>query len=146
MIPGIEGSTFAHFNAEPSAPSPEEAIALASDRGFESLKALVVRVCGEQPAGGCLNADMFNGKGYELLGRHRGNDALVLFEIAAWSHPLSANAQDSLADGYAAVGNRESARKAIQRAIELAPSDPGMDATSKASFLVEEKRRLDQMR
>jgi pimeloyl-ACP methyl ester carboxylesterase len=146
MIRGINGITLAHFNAEPSVPSPEEAITLANDRGFAALKTLLVRACGEQRASGCVDAAMFNTKGYELLGRHRGDDALVLFEIAAWSHPLSANAQDSLADGYAAVGNRQSARKAIQRAIELAPGDPGMDVASKTSFLVEEKRRLDQMR
>lgn len=146
MIRGIDEITFAHFKAGPSVPSPEEAIALANDRGFETLKALLVRVCGEQPAKDCVDEAMFNTKGYELLGRHRGNDALVLFEIAAWSNPLSANAQDSLADGYAAVGNRESARKAIQRAIELVPGDPGLDAAAKASLLVEEKRRLDEMR
>jgi hypothetical protein len=103
MIRGIEGSTFAHFNAGPSAPSPQEAIALANDRGFEALKTLLVRVCGEQPASGCVDAGIFNTAGYQLLGQHCGNDALVLFEIAAWSHPLSANAQYSLADGYAAV-------------------------------------------
>jgi hypothetical protein len=59
---------------------------------------------------------------------------------------MSANAQDSLADGYAAVGDRQSARKAIQRAIELAPTDPSMDAASKATFLAEENRRLDQLK
>ena len=146
IIRGIEGSTFAHFNAGPSAPSPQEAIALANDRGFEALKTLLVRVCGEQPASGCVDASIFNTTGYQLLGQHRGNDALVLFEIAAWSHPLSANAQDSLADGYAAVGNRESARKAVERAIVLVPGDPDIDAASKGSFLAEEKRHLDQMR
>ena len=146
MIRGIEGSTFAHVNAGPAAPSPQEAIALANDRGFEALKAFIVSACGKRPASGCLDANMFNTKGYELLGQHRGNDALVLFEITAWSYPLSANAQDSLADGYAAIGDRESARKALKQAIELVPGDPAIDATSKASFLTEENRRLAQMR
>jgi pimeloyl-ACP methyl ester carboxylesterase len=146
MVRGIQGTTFAHFDAGPAMPSPEEAIAIVNDRGVEALKALMVRVCGKQGVTSCVDADVLNSKGYELLGQHRGNDAVVLFEIAAWSHPLSANAQDSLADGYAAVGNSESARKAIQRAIQLVPEDPGIGAQSKASFLAEEKRRLDQMR
>ena len=78
MIRGIEGSTFAHLNAGPSVPSPQEAIALANDRGFEALKTLLVSACGEPPAIGCIDANMFNSKGYELLGQ-RANDALVLF-------------------------------------------------------------------
>jgi hypothetical protein len=92
MIRGIDGSTFAHLSAGPSAPSPNEAIALARDRGFEPLKTLLVSACGEPPAGGCIDANMFNTKGYELLG-NRANDALVLFKIAAWSNPMSANAR-----------------------------------------------------
>jgi hypothetical protein len=59
---------------------------------------------------------------------------------------MSANGQDSLADGYAAVGDSKGAREAIQQAIELAPKDPAIDDTSKASFIAQEKKRLDQMR
>jgi hypothetical protein len=141
MIRGIDGGTFAHLSAGPSAPSPQEAIVLARDRGFEPLKTLLVSACGEPPASGCIDANMFNTKGYELLGQH-ANDALVLFKVAAWSNPMSANAQDSLADGYAVVGDHESARKAIA----LAPKDLAIDDKAKASFIAQENRRLDQMR
>lgn len=145
MIRGIDGSTFAHLKAGPSAPAPQEAIVLAHDRGFESLQTLLVSACGEPPADGCIDANIFNTSGYELLAQH-ANDALVLFKIAAWSNPMSANAQDSLADGYTAVGDRDSARKALRQAIELALNDQAMDAAAKISFVAEENRRLDQMR
>jgi hypothetical protein len=73
----IEGSTFAHIDAIPSAPSPQEALALANDHGLEALKTLLIRVCGGLPLSSCVDANMFNTTGYELLGQHRGNDALV---------------------------------------------------------------------
>ncbi len=145
MIRGIDGGTFAHLSAGPSAPSPREAVSLARDRGFEALRTLLVSACGEPPAIGCIDANMFNSKGYELLGQ-RANDALVLFKIAVWSNPMSANAQDSLADGYAAAGDSKGAREAIHQAIELARKDPAIDETSKASFIAQEKKRLDHMR
>ncbi len=144
MIRGIDGGTFAHLSAGPSAPSPQEAVWLARDRGFEALRTLLVSACGEPPAIGCIDANMFNSKGYELLGQ-RANDALVLFKIAVWSNPMSANAQDSLADGYAAVGDSKGAREAIQQAIELARKDPAIVDTSKASFIAQEKKAISRI-
>jgi hypothetical protein len=52
---------------------------------------------------------------------------------------------DFLANGYLAVGDKESARKAVMRAIELAPGDPLLDAGSKSSLLSEEHARLQKL-
>ena len=70
---------------------------------------------------------------------------MIIFQIAAWSHPESANAQDSLADGYLAVDDKEKARAAIRRAIALVPTDPSVDSTAKATFLADEQRRLNEI-
>jgi pimeloyl-ACP methyl ester carboxylesterase len=141
-----EGSALTHLNAGFAVPSPQEAITLANDQGLAAVKTLLSSICGEQSADVCIDASQFNAQGYELLGQRRGKDALIVFEIVAWSHPMSANAQESLADGYAAVGDKESAQQAFRRAIELAAKDPAIDPASKASFIREETRRMDQMR
>lgn len=140
-----EGSTLKRVPADLAPPSPPEAIALANNESLEGVKRILTRICSEQPVSVCVDANSFNTFGYDLLGQKRGKDALVVFEIAAWAHPISANAQDSLADGYLATGDKEKARIAIRRAIELAPTDPSIDAQSKAFFVAEENRRLGQI-
>jgi Flp pilus assembly protein TadD len=92
------------------------------------------------------DANQFNTYGYDLLSQRRSKDALVIFEITAWAHPTSANAQDSLADACVAIGDKEKARTAIQRAIELAATDSTIGAESKDSFIVDEHRRLEELK
>jgi hypothetical protein len=53
-----------------------------------------------------------------------------------------ANEQDSLADGYAAVGDKESVRGAIESAIAVAPTDTSLDLAARSSFLSEENAKL----
>jgi dienelactone hydrolase len=139
-----ESAVMKHEEATPPPPSPLESATLVSEQGLAAAKALFSEICGLQRVGACIDGDRFNSYGYNLLGQHRPTDALAVFELAAWAHPTSANAQDSLADGYFAVGDEESAKKALQRAIDLAPADPLIDSGSKASFISDETRRLQQ--
>lgn len=142
MVKQATGGFLRHEDAAPLPPSPLEAASLVKEKGLAETQALFSKICGDQDVGMCLDGDRFNTWGYDLLGQNRPLDALAVFELAAWAHPTSANAQDSLADGYLAVGEKESAKKAVQRAIELAPGDPLLTADSKASFLAEETTRL----
>jgi tetratricopeptide (TPR) repeat protein len=92
-----------------------------------------------------MDADRFNTWGYNLLGQGRPKDALAVFQLNAWAHPQSANAQDSLADGYLSVNQKENARAAAHRAIALAPTDETLDPTAKSSFVSEEKAKLQKI-
>jgi len=139
------GGVLRHEDATPLPPSPLESGALVKEKGLADTKTLFSKICGDQGLATCIDGDRFNTWGYNLLGQNRPDDALAIFELAAWAHPTSANAQDSLADGYLAVGDKESAKKAVQRAIELAPGDPLLNADSKASFLTEETARLHKI-
>ena len=58
--------------------------------------------------------------GYAALGDDDPAQAIAIFERNAREHPLSANAQDSLADGYAAVERWDEAVAAGDRAAALA--------------------------
>jgi pimeloyl-ACP methyl ester carboxylesterase len=50
-------------------------------------------------------------------------DTLQLFKLNAEAHPSSANAQDSLADGYLVNGQTAEALAAEQRCLDLLPND-----------------------
>ena len=52
------------------------------------------------------------------------DDAVELFRVNTEAYPMSANAQDSLADGYLARGQTERALAAERKCLELLPADP----------------------
>ena len=132
--------------AIPPPPSPSEAAALADAQGLDAAKIAFVTSCGENSVASCMDIDRFNNWAYNLLGQQRPKAALAVFQLNAWAHPGSANAQDSLADGYLAVGDKENAKRAVERAIVLAPNDALLDPTARESFLSEESARLQKFK
>jgi hypothetical protein len=137
--------TIRHENSIPPPPSAWEAAALASSQGLDRAKEAFVVSCGAVGIASCIDADRFNTWGYNLLGQQRAKDALFVFELNAWAHPTNANLQDSLADGFSAVGDKEHAKQAVERAINLAPFDPSFDSPlARSTFLAEEKTKLQQ--
>ena len=60
--------------------------------------------------------------GYALLQQKRVAEAIEIFKLNVRDAPNSANAFDSLGDGYVAAGKREEAIKAYEKALALDPS------------------------
>ncbi|MEP6787472.1 MAG: tetratricopeptide repeat protein [Acidobacteriota bacterium] len=60
--------------------------------------------------------------GYALLQQKRVDDAVQIFKLNARDFPNSANAFDSLGDGYAAAGRRDDAIKAYEQALSIDPN------------------------
>lgn len=141
-----EGISVKHLAAVPAAPSPLEAAALAGTNGLEATERAFVASCGEDNLSSCMDENRFNSWGYNLLGKQRPKEALAVFQLNAWAHPQSANAQDSLADGYLSINDKESARAAVQQAVSLAPADQTLDTAAKSSFLSEEKAKLQSIK
>jgi hypothetical protein len=96
--------------------------------------------------GACVDETPLNAFGYELLSQGRIKDAVAIFEINAWAHPLSANAQDSLADGFIAAQETEKARRALEAVIALVAGDPSLNAEQKASYRSAAAARLLTLR
>ena len=71
---------------------------------------------------------VINAFGYEALSRNEIEDAIALFERNVKANPYSANARDSLADGYGKAGRWNDAVDAERRAVELATEfdDPNL--------------------
>jgi dienelactone hydrolase len=60
---------------------------------------------------------------YDRLQSGEKQDAIELFKLNAEAYPNSANAEDSLSDGYLATGQKEMALAAEEKCLELLPAD-----------------------
>ncbi len=65
----------------------------------------------------------FNKAGYNLLGNNN-EGALFVFEMTANLFPDSANAWDSLAEGYLQLNNKEKATEYYEKALKMDPDGP----------------------
>ena len=66
---------------------------------------------------------MLNQLAYARLLEGDADEAVRLFQLNVEAYPTSANAQDSLADGYVAQGRKDLALAAEQKCLELLPAD-----------------------
>jgi dienelactone hydrolase len=67
---------------------------------------------------------ILNQLAYSCLKRGEKDEAVALFELNVEVYPTSANAHDSLADGYLARGQNDRALAAERKCLELLPADP----------------------
>jgi dienelactone hydrolase len=66
---------------------------------------------------------VINAVGYQLIQDSRVPDAIGLFELNVEAYPGSANAFDSLADGYVAAGDKVKALEFARKALAALPAD-----------------------
>ncbi|MBS0026454.1 serine hydrolase [Chitinophaga sp. 22321] len=64
-----------------------------------------------------------NNKGYDLINENKIDQAITLFEINAFAFPESADAYDSLAEGYMDKGNKSLAIKYYEKSLALNPAN-----------------------
>lgn len=66
-----------------------------------------------------------NDWGYRLLSTERAGDALAIFQLVVKKFPRSANAEDSLAQAYRAIGDSDAAALHYRRVLQLHPGHAG---------------------
>lgn len=81
---------------------------------------------------------MINNLGYAALSQKKFAEAIDLFKRNVEQNPNSANAHDSLADGYAGAGNPHDASVASERAAALAVE---LDLPGRAYFIEQARKR-----
>ncbi len=77
----------------------------------------------EQPNASKISEFRINSIGYVLLKLKKIDDALEVFKLNTTDFPNSANAWDSLAEGYLNKGDKESAIKYYEKSLELNPQN-----------------------
>jgi len=80
--------------------------------------------------------------GYEKLQEKDAAGAIELFLLNVEAHPESANAHDSLSDGYLAAGDRERAREHAEKAIAALAGDPNQSAESQKAIRAAAEAKL----
>ncbi len=83
--------------------------------------------------------------GYDQLQAGDKEDAIALFKLNTEAYPASANAQDSLSDGYLAAGQNDLALAAEQKCMELLPSDPS-NADFKAALGTAAQEKITKLK
>ncbi|RTQ48814.1 serine hydrolase [Hymenobacter gummosus] len=93
-----------------------------NQRGFSHLEEEVKKARRRDPAYALPEAAV-NAWGYSLVGQQRLTDALAVFQLNVRLYPGSANTYDSLAETYAALGNKKLATQHYARALQLNPKN-----------------------
>ncbi len=116
--------------SQPNAPvsRPKTAVSefwqAANQKGGAARAAEMFHRPGERKTGAPLFAELpINLLGYERLQAGDVQDAIELFKLNTEAYPASANAQDSLSDGYLAAGNNNLALVAEEKCRALLPND-----------------------
>jgi dienelactone hydrolase len=141
-----KGGIVTHEPALPAPPSAAELVGIVVGAGLDSASRIVERYRAVAPIEEIVSEGGLNTIGYNLLGARRLTDAIQVFRLVTSAYPGSANAEDSLGDGYAAAGQQTAARAAYQRAIDRASADPHMDASTKQSFIASERAKVDHIK
>ena len=82
--------------------------------------------------------------GYGLLQSGKTEQAIELFLLNTEAYPASANAQDSLSDGYLAAGKNDLALRAEEKCLELLPNDSN-DRTFKAQLETHARAKIAKL-
>jgi tetratricopeptide (TPR) repeat protein len=87
----------------------------------DSANALVKQSLSDQIESGNMNEWTINALGYQYINEKRESLSLALFKFNVDHYPESANAWDSLGEGYYLIGNWELGIKAYEKSLFLNP-------------------------
>jgi imidazolonepropionase-like amidohydrolase len=100
--------------------------------------ATVRRVHAADPKSGLAGEETINQLGYDLLAAKKSELAVAVFRLNTELYPKSGNTFDSLGETLLGLGDKDAARKAYARALEVQPDYPNAKA---AKELLEGKLR-----
>ena len=112
------------YNPEISASDPVTALRMKlRERGYEHAIEVFNELKRKNPAFNPLERDL-NDWAYRMLnGDGKPKEALEIFKLNVYLYPTSANVYDSVAEAYAANGQRDLAIQNYKRSLELDPQN-----------------------
>jgi dienelactone hydrolase len=112
-------------------PSSEFWVAVGQPGGVARAASMFHQARQRDPKAYLFPEGAMNQIAYERLEAGPAQEAVELFKLNVEAYPSSANAYDSLGDGYLAAGQKEQALQATQKCLALLRADPNSDATKK---------------
>jgi pimeloyl-ACP methyl ester carboxylesterase len=139
------GAGYKHWVAETPPVTAWQEWAGTISKGQEAIETQLKEKCGSQPLESCADLEALGSAGEEMSARGQLREALMVIEVFARAKPKSVFAQDALAGAYSAVGDWAGYRRALERAIELMPVDPGLRPEVAPSFEQMERDKLERL-
>jgi Cytochrome P460 len=127
-------------------PSAERIAHLALEQGWASVAPLLDQMHASDPQAGALQESSLNALAYRLMSAGKNAGAVAAFERVVREYPTSANAYDSLADGYMAAGNKAKALECSQKTLELLAQATGMNAGMRKAIEDSAKKRIAKLK
>jgi Cytochrome P460/Tetratricopeptide repeat len=115
------GTLNRNFKAMPI--TPVKLLGLIEKEGWTSGAKALDSAAVSSPDAAVLDPSSLAMLSGHLLDAEHPSDAIALLQWTAQKHPQSAGLQNDLADAYLATGDKEAARAATKRALELATPD-----------------------
>lgn len=109
------------YDPRPPRPVAEALLPVVTEKGIEA--ALQTYRALKQSKDYYVTEGQLNALGYRLLGMKRVAEAIEIFKLNAETYPQSANVYDSLGEAHMVSGDRESAVRNYQKAVELNPQN-----------------------
>ena len=126
-------------------PSAQLEARLREPGAAAKLRAELRAAGGDAARVGLAPEGVVNLLGYEKLQAGDAAGAIELFLLNVEAYPKSANAHDSLADGYLAAGDREKAREHAEKAIAALAGDPNQTAEFQKAIRDAAEAKLRQL-
>jgi cyclase len=123
LIDALAAAEIPTPGADKPSVAEELARAVAEGTDGEAAVRLYRKLKMEQPSSYRFDEAGINLLGYGLLRQKRIKDAIAVFRLNVEEHPASANVYDSLAEAYAADGQKELAIRNYRKSLELDPSN-----------------------
>lgn len=126
-----------NFNLEQGLQWAMQAAAMNPSFTTLTTKGMILRMQGNDAEADKANAEALtmanevemNAYGYQLLNLGQKEEAIAIFKANTEKYPESANAWDSLGEGYALNGDKKEAIKAFKKSLSLDP-EPNVRANS----------------
>jgi dienelactone hydrolase len=128
--------------------SPDVRLLMMTDEpgGFARVLDTLTAAREKQASSAMLEAGFINNLGYQALQSGDLKSAVGIMQLNVEAHPTSSNAWDSLGDAYLADGQRDRARTASEKALELVASDPTLSPDMRKLIRQSAEGKLGQLK
>jgi tetratricopeptide (TPR) repeat protein len=99
-----------------------------------------------KPDAALFREDTLNNLGYRLLQQGKAKEAVEVFKLNVAAYPNSANAYDSLGDGYEADGQKELAVRMSEKALQTLAAQTGLSDEQKNNIRTSAEAKLKRLK